>query len=60
MSISAPAAPPPSASLRIVSGSPRGDCERLYAANIALVGKMLIHFPFLTGEARSSLYPDAD
>lgn len=39
-------------SLRIVSGVPRGHCERLYAENTRLVGVALTRFPFLTGEDR--------
>ena len=49
----------PSASpspLRIVSGCPKGQRERLYAAHMGLVFTVLARFPFLTGEARDEAF----
>ncbi len=41
---------------RVVSGTPKGRHERLYARSLGLVGRVLVRFPFLTGEAREEAY----
>ena len=42
--------------LRVVSGVPKGQYECLYTANIALAGKIMSRFPFLSGDAREEAY----